>query len=125
LTPETSDYLFRAEQALKTAIRLAEEDPDGAVSRAYYAAFYAASALFANEGRTFTKHASLEAAIHRDLVKAGRWPISLGKDYTFLMDLRTTGDYGVELHATVLEAKDAFRRAENILKTAKKIIHSP
>jgi uncharacterized protein (UPF0332 family) len=45
---------------------------DSAASRAYYAAFHAASALFALEGRTFTKHSALEAAVHRDLVKAER-----------------------------------------------------
>lgn len=44
---------------------------DSAASRAYYAIVHALTALFALESRTFTKHSALEAAVHRDLVKAG------------------------------------------------------
>jgi uncharacterized protein (UPF0332 family) len=67
------------------------------VSRAYYAAFHAATALFALDGRIFTKHAALEAAVHRDLVKDGKWPGELGRDFSFCVELRGVGDYGTDV----------------------------
>lgn len=50
--------------------------------------------MFALEGKTYKEHSGVEAAMHRDLVKAGRWPKTLGADYSGLRELRTTGDYG-------------------------------
>lgn len=85
----------RARDAFRDAeLLLANGGFDGAASRAYYAAFQAVTALFALEGRTFTKHAALESAIHRDLVKAGKWRADLGRDYSFCLELRNVSDYG-------------------------------
>lgn len=57
----------RAQRTLVSAKQLAESDPDSAASRAYYAAFHALTAFFALRGRTFSKHAAIRAALHRDL----------------------------------------------------------
>ena len=81
----TTDYARtewdRALEAFQAAtLLLAHQAFDSAASRAYYAVFHAASALFALEGRTLTKHSALEAAVHRDLVKEGRWSADLGRD---------------------------------------------
>ena len=89
--------------------------PDAAASRAYYAAYYAVSALFALEGKTFAKHSAVEAAVHRDLVKTGRWAQSLGADYSSLRDLRDTGDYGGKEHLRLEEAQEALLAARRIL----------
>jgi uncharacterized protein (UPF0332 family) len=40
-----------------------------AVNRAYYACFYAASAVLLRLGKKFVKHTGLRAAVHQDLVK--------------------------------------------------------
>ena len=94
VTPEAVDFWERARQARHTAEATAESDPDAAASRAYYAAFYGVSCLFAVEGKSFTRHSALEVAVHRDLVKSGRWPRELGEAYAFVLRLRATGDYG-------------------------------
>lgn len=112
---EAADFWDRALQALRPAKRNATSDPDAAASRAYYAAFYAVSALFALEGRTFVRHSALEAAVHRDLVNSGRWPTSLGEDYAFLLRLRATGDYGGGLHMSEEEALTTVNAARRIL----------
>jgi uncharacterized protein (UPF0332 family) len=90
VTPEYGRTKWdRAIDALRDAeILLANGGFDGAVSRAYYAAFHAVTALFALEGRVFIKHAAVQAAVHRDLVKAGRWPADLGRAFSFCVDLR-------------------------------------
>jgi len=105
----------QAKRALATAQLVAEDgDSDAAASRAYYAAFYAVSALFLMEGKVFTKHSAVEAAVHGELVKPGRWPVSAGKDYRDLRNLRGTGDYGF-IPVSPQEACHAVEMAESIL----------
>lgn len=65
------DLWERAKKALLVARTALPLDPDSAASRAYYAAFYAMSARFALEGKSFRKHSGVEAAVHRELVKTG------------------------------------------------------
>ena len=48
-----------ADRALQTAAMLVTTDPESAVSRAYYAAFHAVTALFALRGQSFIKHCRL------------------------------------------------------------------
>ena len=105
----------RAVRSLRTAALLVEGDPDSAASRAYYAAFHAVSALFALKGRTFTKHSAVQAAVYRELVHAGLWETALAKDYSFLVELRFTGDYGGTRRVGSDEARDAVVRARRIL----------
>jgi len=117
---EALDLWSRAVEALGVAEETVRLSPDAAASRAYYAAFYGTSALFAAEGKTFARHSALEAAVHRDLVRAARWSPPLGADYTKLMKLRETGDYGGGRHVTEAEARDAIATARTILETVRK-----
>lgn len=105
----------RARAALATAQRERDLDYDAAASRACYAAFHAVSALFLPEGRTFRRHTALEAAVHRDLVAAGRWPRELGADFSRLQRLRTTGDYGGDARVEAADVAAAIAAAERIL----------
>jgi len=106
----------RALEAFRAAaLLLAHAGFDSAASRAYYAVFHAASALFALEGRTFAKHSALEAAVHRDLVKTGRWSADLGRDFSFCVDVRGVGDYGSEVRVDASQAKEATAAARRIL----------
>ena len=105
----------QAKRALATArLVLTSGDFDAAASRAYYAAFYAVSALFLMEGKFFAKHSGVEAAVHGELVKPGRWPVSTGKDYRDLRNLRSTGDFGF-VPVSQQEASRAVSMAEGIL----------
>jgi uncharacterized protein (UPF0332 family) len=115
LTPEVRDLWGRATRTLRTARVLIEDDPDSAASRAYYAAYYAVSALFESEGKTFRKHTAVEAAVHRDLVKAGRWGKELGEAFSDLAKMRATADYGSIVHIAPDEAASAVAKAERIV----------
>jgi uncharacterized protein (UPF0332 family) len=64
-----------------------------AVNRAYYACFYAASAVLLSEGRKFVKHSGVRAALHRHLVKTGRIGPDLGQSYDLLFQRRGQADY--------------------------------
>ncbi len=66
--------LHKATQALDSAQSEFQADRlDFAVNRAYYACFYAASAVMLQQGKQFVKHAGLRSAIHRDLSKLDSW----------------------------------------------------
>jgi uncharacterized protein (UPF0332 family) len=110
----------RALRTLQSAKQLAESDPDSAASRAYYAAFHALTALFALRGQTFSKHAAIRAALHRDLVQAGLLDAALGRDYDFLMDLREAGDYGGLTQVTTESANTATAKAAGFIEALRR-----
>ena len=109
------DFWARAVDALRVAENDLDLSPDAAASRAYYSAFYAASAHFALGGRSFARHSALEAAVHRGLVKAGIWDTDMGRGYSRLAQLRTRGDYGGGRHVSREEGAEAIRIASRIL----------
>ena len=125
MTREIEDYWQRALQALRTAEALIESDPDASASRAYYAAFYAASALLAFQQQTFSKHTALERAIHRDLVKSGAWSVEAGAAFSWLANLRYTGDYGGQDHVSADESKTALDKARLVLAAARAAAPEP
>jgi uncharacterized protein (UPF0332 family) len=125
LSLEVQDEWSRALRALRTAQALVGEDPDAAASRAYYAAFHAVSALLALQGQSFRKHTAVERAVHRDLVKTGRWPPEVGAAFSWLANLRYTGDYGGETHVQTSEALEAVEKATLILEAVRTTLRVP
>jgi uncharacterized protein (UPF0332 family) len=116
MNKEAIGFWNRALKTLQSAKLLLPTDPDSSASRAYYTAFYAVSALFALQGKTFSKHSAIEAAVHRDLVRPGHWPKELGAAYSALLALRTTGDYGGLEHVLEEEAGEAIQAVQRILR---------
>jgi len=97
LTPveEAAAVWGKAKRALRSARSLLDEDDiEGAVNRAYYAAFDAVTALLILDGRKFKRHSAVNASVHRDLIRTGRWPKELGEDYSELLERREDADYG-------------------------------
>ena len=87
-------WLNRADAALLSAAsELAARRFDFAANRAYYAAFYAASAVLLSADRKFVKHSGVRGAVHRDLVKPGLLEIAWGKAYDRLFEARQAADY--------------------------------
>ena len=115
------DLWSRAIDTLQVVEKILCISPDSAASRAYYAAFYAVSSLFALQNKTFKKHSEVESSVHRDLVKQKIWPKELGRYYSDLVELRSTGDYGGIEHITKEEAQEAFSMAEKILKAVESV----
>jgi len=85
-----------------------------AINRAYYAAFYAASAVLLRRDRRYARHATLRGAVHRVLVKGGLLESELGRDYDQLFESRQRVDY-IELVTVDPEnAADLIHRAETL-----------
>lgn len=116
MTEEYAQDLWdRARNALETAQALLAVSPDDVASRAYYADFNAASALFALQGRTFTKHTAVRGAVHRDLVRDGTWPRELGEAFDALRELRDVDDYGGGVHVSKQDAESAVEAARRVV----------
>ncbi len=113
----------RAEQSIQAAKDLAAKDyHDFAASRAYYAAFYAATALLLSEGVEMSKHSAVIASIHQRFVKTGRLAKERGRDLNRLFELRSVGDYGGPAHVSPDEAEQAIRAATDFLSAARSLI---
>jgi uncharacterized protein (UPF0332 family) len=112
---EIKDLIDRAHKALASAKKICSEDPDSAASRCYYAVFHTVSAYFLLFGKEFSRHSALEAAVHRDLVNTGTIHPELGQAYSWLVTIRSTGDYGGQLHVSQKDAETAIQKAENIM----------
>ncbi len=106
----------RAVDALRSAELLVEVSPHDAASRAYYAAFHAISARFAKEGLRFRKHGQLQAAVHRDLVHTGRWPVELGAHFNDLLRARDVADYGWAEHLEATAMAEVLEKARRIVE---------
>jgi uncharacterized protein (UPF0332 family) len=124
-TEEIAANLRRAEQSIQAAGELARGGYfDFAASRAYYGAFYAATAVLLHERFGFKKHSGVIAAIHQKFVKTGKLDKQLGRDLNWLFELRDVGDYGVTLHVQQEDAEKAIKAAEVFLDAIKHIIGS-
>ena len=120
---EIDANLARAEQSLTAAQALAAEAYyDFVASRAYYAAFYAATALLLSQELTFSRHSGVIASVHREFVRNGRLDAQHGKNLNWLFELRGVGDYGGLVHVTEVDAEQAIRAASEFLQAIKVLL---
>jgi uncharacterized protein (UPF0332 family) len=123
LANEISSNLERAEQSIQAARQLASGGfYDFSVSRAYYAAFYAATAILLKEGLELSKHSAVIASIHQHFVKTGRLNREQGKLLNWLFELRNIGDYGGAEHVDSQQAEQAVHAAEEFLSAIKVLL---
>lgn len=72
---EITSRMKKAHRSLRSARNLLEDgDHDFAMSRAYYAMFYAATAALLSQNIMRAKHAGVIAAFGQQFVKSGRLP---------------------------------------------------
>ncbi len=122
-TDEVQAVFERAEEAVGAAGKLlAEGYYDFAASRAYYAAFYAATALLLREGMEFRKHSGVIAAIHKKFIKSGKLEKQFGSDLNWLFELRSVGDYGITVRVPAAEAERAIEVARRFVRKAQSVI---
>ncbi len=93
---EIQELLDKARRSLRAAERLLQDgDNDFAVSRAYYAMFYAAQALLLTQDVRRSKHSGVLTAFNEHFIRSGELPRRF-----FLMlrdgfEDRAEGDYGL------------------------------
>jgi len=120
---EISANLERADTNLQVARELLDKEYyDVSASRAYYAAFYAASALLLNEGLDTSKHSGVIALIHQHFVKSGKLNKEQGRNLNWLFELRSVGDYGVSLHVSQQDGQRALGIAQDFFEAVKALL---
>jgi uncharacterized protein len=108
--------------SLETAKRESDLNPAASIARSYYACFYAASAVLILQGRKFVKHAGVESALNRYLVREGLISKDLGNLYRKLMESRNQADYEAMISWTPSDAHTRINHAESIIDALKKLI---
>lgn len=109
-------WLEQARDALASAhAEAAAQRFNFAVNRAYYACFYAASAVLLSEGRTFVKHTGVRGALHQHLVKSGRIEPELGRSYDLLFQRRGQADYAEFVTFDEPQVAELVQKAEEFV----------
>lgn len=98
INEEIRELFDKAQRSLSAAERLVRDgDHDFAVSRAYYAMFYAARALLLTRNVRRFKHSGVLAAFNEEFIRSGQLPRDL---FIWLRDAfgdRAEGDYGLTI----------------------------
>jgi uncharacterized protein (UPF0332 family) len=120
---EISSNLERAESNLQVARELFDRGYyDVCASRAYYAAFYSASALLLKKKIDTSKHGGVIALIHQHFVKSGILGKEQGRNLNWLFELRSVGDYGVSLHVAPKDARRAVDTASDFIRAVRALL---
>lgn len=107
-----AEAVARAEDALREAMTLiAAGLPNGAVSRAYYAAFHMARAGLLSRGVEAKSHAGTQKMFHRELTAKGALP-SFNKLLGDIQAARERADYDAGISFTLDEASEVLDEAE-------------
>jgi uncharacterized protein (UPF0332 family) len=113
-------FVNRGQRNLAAARKLYEDAfYDIAVSRAYYAMFYLASAVLLTRGHEYRRHGTLVAGFGYHLARPGILPARLQESLTEAFELRLRSDYGAtgEIHEDV--AAQVLRKAEEFVTLVK------
>lgn len=108
--------LEKARKSLDIAKNINElGSPDFAVSRAYYAMFYIATAFLETENLSFSKHSGVISAFGKYFAKTGKVPKHYHRHLIEAEKLRTAGDYSLDIEITQEDAEDIINKAEEML----------
>lgn len=117
--------LKKARESLNAAGLLRQEGyPDFCASRAYYVMFYVAEALLASEGQSYSSHGGVLGAYGREFAKTERLDPKFHRWLIDAKDLRSTGDYGIDVHIQPEQAEELCLRAEEFLQAAEDYLSS-
>lgn len=95
----------------------------GTVNRAYYACFYAVTALLATQDLYSSKHSGVQSLFNRHFVKTGIIKPDWGRFYSDLFKLRHEGDYTDFPKFTEAEVLQLCDASENFLAELSAIVN--
>jgi uncharacterized protein len=119
MQPEARLYLERAHLALlQSRDNLGLDYYDVAIARAYYAMFYAATALLRARGISRSKHSGVYSAFGEHLVKPGHIEPEYSRMLVNAFNLRLDSDYEVSPILNRELAEDVLSDAEHFVRRA-------
>ena len=97
-------------------------DYNGAISRAYYAAFHSLKALEVLEGYDSKKHSGVISHFRQTYIKTGRVDAELSNVIGRLQEARGASDYDVAMRFQLIDAQEALDNAKTFVEEIEKII---
>lgn len=121
---DARDWLPKARRAVQSAKLLANDgDFDTAVSRAYYAMFYAVESLLVQRGLEFSSHKEVISAFGREFAKKGILR-EFHRDLIEAAEARTAGDYLAQPSFDQPQAASLIIKAESFVDAIEKVIQA-
>lgn len=123
----TAELLQKAETALSSArLLLGAGDSDGAINRAYYAMFDAATAALLRAIGTGLQsppktHGGMISQFGLHLVQRGKLPAELGRSLNRVHELRLSADY-LAAPVSLDRAKRAIEEAESFVRQVRDLL---
>ncbi len=124
MTAEQTAWMKRADEALDDAFLLKDKERfDRAVSTAYYAMFYAATAtLLTSPGQTFKRHSTVHNMFLDHWVKSGRIESDYHRYLSSAFDARSKADYSIAPSATAEIAQLHYLHAEAFIRRVRELL---
>ena len=98
---------------------------NSAMNRLYYAAFYAARALFATLSLDSSRHSGVISLFQQHFVQTGRVPQEAARALPRCFEKRQTTDYGDYAEATGDEVASLRAQVEGFLNTCEDLLPPP
>ncbi len=126
MVDEVDELLARGEERLRAARHLLQGGHfSDAVSRAYYAMYFAARALLWSRGLEARTHGGLAALLYEHFVKTKLLEKDVAGLLPTAMAARHEADYGFPDTATELEARETLADAERFVQRVRAILGKP
>ena len=114
-------YIENAHEMMDVArSNLGNDFYSSACNRAYYAVFYAASALLYSKGKSYGKHSAVIAAFRQYFIKTGEFNKKWSDVYEYIMSSRHTGDYELSDHLEKEQVIDVVEQAQAFVEEVEK-----
>jgi uncharacterized protein (UPF0332 family) len=112
-------FLKKAQKSIEVARQINQlGNPEFAISRAYYAMFYIATAFLETQNLNFSKHSGVIAAFGQNFAKTGQVPQKYHRYLIETEKLRKAADYSFELEFSQSDANEIIAKAEEMLEFA-------
>lgn len=113
----------KAQEVLKEAkVLLDQQLPGGAISRAYYAAFHAATALLISKGLEVKSHQGLGKMFSLHFIKTGLMDSKFSRILSLAQKYREEADYNSEYVFTIDDAQKTYQEVQDLCMTAEAIL---
>lgn len=118
--------LDEARESIEEAVLLLEGGKSrGALSRAYYAMFYATLALLAIKELGASKHSGVIRMFHEHYVQDGIFDKEIARSLSVAFDLRNKSDYRELTSPSSEQAQDTLEAAKKFVAEAERVIEIP
>jgi uncharacterized protein (UPF0332 family) len=123
LTTTQQRWLDKARESIQAAELMTQHGMNKiAVSRAYYAMFYVATALLLGKGLRFKSHSALIAAFGQHFAATGLVPKEYHRYLVHAFDERNVADYETEQELTAEDVKEKISHAQEFLQFAEQML---